>query len=383
METSTIITGVDQIGQFQEVLRYENIGLLTTGTALNRWMVPTLQSVNDRLHLTALFGLEYGIQGEKRRGERYESYTDVWTGLPVFSLYRYGAFHFSQEMLARFDILLVDLPLTGTRYDTYIPAIHRLLRELGENGKKVIILDRPNPLGGVEVSGGILQKVLQEDEDAFPLPIRHGLTLGEIALLMNSEDQLGCDVEVIKVKNWERRQAHPEMNRPWIYPQPHLPTFNSCLLSVGIELLGASNVSIGHGTPKPYQNIGAPFLDAIQLSASLNKRNISGLLFHPIYFTPTVDLYQGELCQGVQVHVVDRNKVQPLYFALELIAEIKTRAGDDFRFVSLPDGKYPIDYLFGNNRLRRQPEEYQVILADCDKEAALFSEKSQAYHLYG
>ncbi len=382
MEANAIITGIDQIGQFQEVLRYENIGLLTTGTALNRWMVPALQSVNDRLHLTALFGLEYGIQGEKRRGERYESYTDVWTGLPVFSLYRYGAFHFSQEMLARFDILLIDLPLTGRRYDSYIPAMHRLLREMGENGKKVIILDRPNPLGGEFVAGGLLQKSLLADEDQFPLPIRYGMTLGELSLMMNSEDELGADLEVIKVKNWTRTMQHPEMNRPWIYPEPHLPSFTACFLSVGLELLEASNLSIGHGTPKPYQNIGSPYLDAIQLSASLNKRNISGLLFHPVYFTPTVSQYQGELCQGVQVHVIDRHKVRPLYFALELIAEIKNRAGEDFKFLELPDGSFPIDYLFGSNRLRRQPEDYQMIMADCDKEAKAFAERSRAYYLY-
>ncbi len=382
MDIQKIQSGIDQIGHFQDSLRYENVALLTTGTSLNRWMIPTLQSVNDRLHLTALFGLEYGIMGERKEGEPYESYTDVWTGLPVFSLFRYGAVHLSREMLAKFDILIIDLPLTGTRFTSYISALHRLLRELGKTDKRVIILDRPNPLGGQIVEGPLLAKAVGTDEDDYALPIRYGLTLGELALLMNSESNLGAKLEVIQVKGWDRATQSKDSGLPWIMPQQHLPHYEACLLHAGLELFRGTNISLGIGTAMPYQVIGAPFLDAVQLSAILNKKSISGLLFHPTYFIPTIDRHQGELCQGVRIHITDSGKLQPLRFALELLYEIKQVAKQDFRFLQAPDGKYPIDRLFGNNRLRRQPEEYPMILEDAAKEAARFKELSQSYLLY-
>lgn len=382
METNTFLTGIDQIGTFQENLRYQRVALLTTGSALNRWMIPTLQGINDRLHLTALFGVEYGIMGERPQGERFESYTDVWTGLPVFSLYRYGAVHLSREMLASFDVLLIDMPLSGTRYCSFIPALHRLLRELGQAGKKLLILDRPNPLGGVKVEGALLSAGLMTDEDDFRLPARFGLTLGELALMMNGEDKLGCEIEIVKAKGWSRNSEHPETGRPWIVSQQHLPRFESCLLSVGLELMSGTNLSYGIGTPLPYEMMGAPYLDAIQLSAVLNKKSLPGLMFNPIYFTPSAGAHQGNRCQGVQIHVVDRKKVQPLRLALELIYEVVREAGQDFRFIEEGKGKYPIDHLFGSNRLRRQPEDYAVILEDCKKEAASFSARREPYLLY-
>lgn len=382
MEKGAIITGIDQINNFYEKLRYEKVALLTTGASLNRWMLPTLQCVNDRLHLTALFGAEYGIMGELAPGERYESYTDVWTGLPVFSLYRYGALHLTREMLAAFDYLLVDLPLTGTRYSSYIPAVHRLLRELGKAGKTMVILDRPNPLGGSLIEGPILSDPLRENEDEFPLPSRYGLTLGELALMMNDKDKLGCKTEIIKVKNWDRSLQQPDTDRPWIVPQLHLPRFEACLLSVGLELLNGTNLSIGQGTPLPFEVVGATYLDAVQLSAAMNKKNFAGILFHPIYFTPTVGLYQGCRCQGVQIHITDRVKVDPIRLVFEILNEVRRISGEDYRFIQDSRGRYPIDRLFGSNRLRRQPEEYRDILQDIRKDAEQFDKERRPYLLY-
>lgn len=383
MGKGTILTGIDQINDFYERLRYEKVALLTTGVSLNRWMVPTLQCANDRLHLTALFGAEYGIMGELLPGQRFESYTDVWTGLPVFSLYRYGASHLSKEMLAAFDYMLVDLPLTGTKYCSYISAVHRLLRELGRAGKKMIILDRPNPLGGQIIDGPIMRIQERENEDDFPLPSRFGMTLGELALMMNDKDELGCDLEVIKVKNWTREVQQPDSDRPWIVPNVNLPHYESCLLSVGLELLRGTNLSFGEGTPLPFEMVGATYLDAIQLSAAMNKKNYAGLLFHPTYFTPAVGRHQGCSCQGVRIHVTDRRKVEPLRLAFDLLNEIRRVSGEDFRFIKDQNENYPIDHLFGSNRLRRQPEEFMDILADIKKQNRAFAEEREPYLLYG
>lgn len=382
MEITRILNGIDQVQDYQEQLRYEKIALLTTGSALNRWMIPTLQYVNDRFDIQALFGAEYGIMGEKSVGERYESYTDIWTGLPAFSLFRFGSNNITREMLSKFDVLLVDLPLTGTRFNSYIPTMHSILRQLGETDKKVIILDRPNPLGGMLLDGPMLSLAMKQEEDDVSLPIRYGLSLGELCRMMNEENKLACNLDVIKVKPWYRDMSHPEFNRPWIVSQMHLPRFETCLLSVGLEVLRGTNLSVGLGTSLPFEVVGSPFLDAIQLSAALNKRNISGVIFSPIYFTPTSNIYQGIRCQGVQIHVTDIRKIQSTRLMMEIIFEVLQLAGSDFVFTQDRQGKYIIDYLFGNNRLRRQPEDFEVILDDAAKEVQIFSEKCSPYLLY-
>lgn len=382
MDTFRILNGVDQVGSLQDELRYQRIALLTTGSALNRWMMPTLQFINERFNLQVLFGAEYGIMGEKRAGERYESYTDVWTNLPAFSLYRFGSSTISTEMLAKFDVLMIDLPLTGTRYCSYIQTMHSILRQLATTDKRIIILDRPNPLGGTRLDGPVLSVSLKQNEDDVILPNRFALTLGELANMINEEEQLGAHLEVLKTKEITREMTHLDFNKPWIVSQMHLPRFETCLLSVGLEVLRGTNLSLGLGTSLPFEVIGAPYLDAIQTSAALNKRNISGVIFSPIYFTPSSNIHQGIRCQGVQIHVTDITKVSPTRLMMEIVHEMVQVANDDFVFTKDRQGKYEIDYLFGNNRLRRQPEDYKVILDDASKELELFSQRIKPYLLY-
>ncbi len=382
MEQTKVLNGIDLIGSVQDDLRYDRIALLTTGSALNRWMMPALQFINDRFDLKVLFGAEYGIMGEKEAGERYESYTDVWTGLKVFSLYRFGASSLSSEMLHQFDTLIIDIPLTGTRYCSSISTIHALLRQLGGTDKKVLILDRPNPLGGQEIDGPVLNASLKLNDDDFALPARFGLTLGELCLMMNEEDRLGADIQVVKAKNWYRDMTFEEFNQPWIVSQMHLPRFESCILSIGLEVLRGTNLSVGLGTSLPFELVGAPYLDAIQLTAALNKRNISGVIFSPIYFTPTTDIYQGISCQGVQIHVLDTTKIRSTSLMLHIVDEIIRLAGPDFIFTQDRQGKYRVDYLFGNNRLRRQPDDWDFIMNNQSTMLESYEEKVKPYLLY-
>ena len=380
-----VIYGVDRLSDFREELHYSKLGLLTTGAAMNRRVNATLQVVNNHFELTSLFGAEFGIMGEKGAGERYETYQDIWTGLAVFSLYRYGAFHFTHEMLASFDILLIDLPISGLRYDSYISTIHRLLRQLGGSNKKVIILDRPNPLGAEVVEGPVLRDNYKSDEDEFALPIRHGLTLGELAIMMNAEDNLGCNLEVIKVNNWSRSEMQTDTDRAWSLAQLYYPDLESTLLATGLNLLSGTNIAYGMGTSMPYKLVGAPFFDAIQLAANLNKVFLPGVQFSPVYFTPTAGIYRGTRIQGVKINIMNLKKVRPLRTGLALISEIKRAAGEDFVFLPQKDNNstgLKIDYLFGNSRLSRQFNDFMELSSNSDKEAKAFIEKSKQYWLY-
>lgn len=381
--SNKVVSGVDRLNDFRDELQQYRVALLTTGAAMDRGLNSTLQVVNNYFDLTCLFGAEFGIMGEKQAGERYNSYTDVWTGLTVFSLYRYGSFHLSHEMLASFDVLLVDLPLSGLRYDSYITSIHRLMRQLGNTDKKMIILDRPNPIGAVDVEGPILEEQYKRDEDEVALPIRYGLTLGELALMMNAEDELNCDLDIIKVKNWKRSEKQEDTDRPWMSPQLRYPNQDACVLAAGLDLLRGTNVSYGLGTSLPYRVIGAPFIDGIQLAANLNKKYLSGVLFSPIFFTPTVGEYKGVQIQGVKINVMQAKKLKPLQIGITLIYEIKRLAGDDliFKENEKSDGLL-IDYLYGNSKLARQYMNVYELAKDAETEAQKFVDKASPYLLY-
>lgn len=378
-----VIFGVDQLNDYKEEYALKRVGLLTTGAAVDRHLNTTLQIVNNVFDLTSLFAAEYGVMGEKGSNERFSTYQDIWTGLTVFSLFRYGTFHLSREMLASFDVLFVDLPISGTRYDSYIPTIHRLLRQLGEAGKEIVILDRPNPLGAAKVEGPVLRDTYKQDEDEVAIPIRHGLTLGELAMMMNAEDQLNADLKVIQVRNWERAETTSETDRPWFSPNNNHPNIEACLLSVGLELLNGTNISIGYGTSLPYQIVGAPFLDAIQLAANLNKTHQAGVQFTPIYFEPSIGIYQGTRCQGVKINITNSSKLKPFRLAITIISELKRLAGDDMIFnVNGSNGQLEIDYLYGNSRLSRQYAEVNDLVREAQREADTFLAKSKEYHLY-
>lgn len=378
-----IVCGVDRLNDYRDELRMHRIALLTTGAAMDRRLNTTLQVVNNHFELTSLFGAEYGIMGEKEAGERYNSYQDIWTGLTVFSLYRFGSFHFTHEMLASFDVLLVDLPLSGLRYDSYINTIHRLLRQLGETDKKVVVLDRPDPLGAERVEGPVLDEMFKEDEDEFSLPIRYGLTLGELALMMNGEDQLNCKLEVIKVKNWSRAELQTDTDRPWLLPQLQYPNLSACLLAAGLEMFSGTNASYGMGTSLPYQVIGAPFIDGVQLAANLNKNFLPGIQFSPVYFTPSAGIYRGTRIQGVKINVTNSKKVKPVRTALFVISDLKRIAGEDFVFLNNAEENYlQIDHLFGNSKLSRQFKNSRELDQECERESAEFQERAKPYLLY-
>lgn len=377
-----INNGVDRLIEFKDEYLMDRVGLLTTGASMDRHLNSTLAVINNHMDLTSLFGAEFGVLGEKASGERYESYKDIWTGLTVFSLYRYGSFHFTHEMLASFDTLFVDLPLTGLRYDSYIETLHRLLRQLGNTDKKVVILDRPNPLGGELVQGPVIEADYMSD-DEFPLPIRYGMTIGELAIMMNTVNNLHCNLQVIELRNWERKDVFDDTDVLWNMPRLEYPNLDGLILASGLHLLEGTNVSFGEGTSLPFQVIAAPFLDGVQLAANLNKALISGIRFTPIYFTPTKGMYQGTKVQGVRIHVTQRKKIKPIDMAIAIIAELKRIVDKDLLFVPAENDQYlKIDKMFGNSKLSRQHANSQELIRETKREADAFREKSKEFYLY-
>ncbi len=317
-----------------------------------------LRSSWERLHaepavnLVALFGPEHGLRGAAQAGSPVQSARDSLTGLPVHSLY--GKTHTpSPDMLLGIDMILIDLPDGGARFYTYLATALNVLRAAKNAGVEVVLLDRPAPLGGVRVEGPVLRSAWRSFVGPFELPIRYGMTIGELAQLVNAAE-IGCDLTVVPMRGWQREMTYADTGLPFVPSSPNLPTLEAMLLYPGACLVEGTNLSEARGTTKPFEYIGAPWLHAEELADLLNELGLAGLRFRPVYFLPTFSKYQGELCAGVQVAILDRDAAQPITAMLHVLQAIKARYAEDFawREAWQAAAPPPIDLLYGNDDLR-------------------------------
>jgi uncharacterized protein YbbC (DUF1343 family) len=218
----------------------------------------------------------------------------------------------------------------GVRFYTYETTLAYVLEEAAKQKIKVVVLDRVNPIGGFRVEGPTLDKSLLSFVGYFPMPVRHGLTVGELARLFNAENKIGADLSVIRLKGWQRDQWFDETGQPWVSPSPNMRNMNEATLYPGICLIEGANVSVGRGTDTPFEQVGAPWIDGRKLAEALNARRLPGVRFYPTRFTPTAGQYKGEACQGVFLLVTDREKMDPVRVGVELIAAVRKLCGDRF-----------------------------------------------------
>ena len=264
-------------------------------------------------------------------------------------------------MLRGLDCLVVDLQDVGTRVYTFVWTIQQCLIACAEAGVSVVILDRPNPIGGQIVEGPMLEPSLQSFVGGWPIPLRHGLTLGELALLINHEQQIGATVEVVRMVGWRRDMLWADTERAWVWPSPNMPCAETTLLYPGMVLLEGTNLSEGRGTTLPFEVAGAPFVNPHQLLDELQRFDHPGLTLRPIRFVPTFDKWRGERCGGVAFHVIDPLAVRSVATTVALLAAIRTLYPRDFAWLPPPyeyeTVKPPIDILFGSPRLRQRLED--------------------------
>lgn len=358
-------------------LRGKHVGLITNHTGVDfqgRTNIELLARASG-VQLVALFSPEHGIAGHA--DEKIASSKDPSTGLPIFSLYG-DHLRPTDEMLKGIDALVFDVQDAGVRFYTYTTTMGYCMEEAAKRGIAFYVLDRPNPIGGGIVEGPMLDPDKIGFVAYFPLPVRYGLTIGELAQLFNTENHINCELHVISMKNWHRNYFFESTSVRWIPPSPNLRTLKGAILYPGLEILQNAEVSVGRGTQTPFEEFGAPWIDGEEKAAELNARNLPGVHFVNQPFIPVSGLHAGQRCGGVGVRVTDRAAVRSMRVGLEIAALLQKNYPKDFDVTKLLT-------LLGNEETIRQlqagtpPEQ---IIASWGKDLATFDQTRRKYFLY-
>jgi uncharacterized protein YbbC (DUF1343 family) len=319
-----VLTGIDVLekGAFKQ-LAGRRVGLITNHTGRNRNGESTVQLLRNaqNVKLLALFSPEHGFEGQLDVAKIADT-KDEPTGLKVYSLYSETR-RPTAAMLCEIDTLAFDIQDVGTRFYTYISTMGEAMQAAAEHRKRFVVLDRPNPINGVDVAGPMLDPRRESFVAFHRLPVRHGMTAGELARLFKQELKLDLELEVIACEGWERTDAWDATGLVWVNPSPNMRSLTQAWLYPGIGLLETTNVSVGRGTDTPFEIVGAPWIDAKRLAAGLRQRPLKGTTFVPIEFTPTASKFAGQRCGGVNIIITDRQQFKPLRTGFEIAAQLR------------------------------------------------------------
>ena len=310
--------------------------------------------------LAAIFGPQHGFQADVQDNMIETAHAaDRVRRVPVYSLYSETR-EPTAEMLAGIDRLVVDLQDVGARIYTFAYTMANCLRAARRHGVRVAVCDRPNPIGGEAVEGPMLVPGYESFVGLFPIPMRHGLTIGELARLFNEHFGIGADLEVVRMEGWQRRMYHDDTGLPWVMPSPNMPTLDTAIVYPGSVLFEGTLLSEGRGTTRPFEIVGMPGIDADRFAARMNELHLEGARFRPVYFEPTFQKHAGRPCGGCQIHVTDRASFRPVRAAVSLLAEFRRASPGQFAWRQPPyEYEYermPIDILAGSDEVRRQIE---------------------------
>jgi uncharacterized protein YbbC (DUF1343 family) len=373
--------GIDQISEYQELFTNKRVGLITNPTGLNSDFVSSIDILNEQTSLRALFAPEHGIRGELQAGVHLDDYVDSKTNIPVFSLYGKNKKP-SKEMMDMIDILVFDIQDVGSRFYTYVYTMAYAMEACKEHHKTMVILDRPNPLG-TKVEGTILDLTYRSFVGYYPITERYGLTIGELALLFNNEFDIHCDLEIIPLKDYDRRLDYIDLNIPFIMPSPNIPTPLTTYAYLSTCFFEGTNMSEGRGTTKPFFIVGSPFMNVTEVLNKLKEFDLPGVTFRSLYFTPTFSKWQGENCQGIELIITDKKVYEPVKTGYILFDIIKNTHKEFEVLPPFKEGRpHFLDFLNGNDFLRtsRIPLEEQLKLLEDDSKE--FTKVKRRYHLY-
>lgn len=383
-----VLPGIDVLLQDRiGVLGGQRVGIITNQTGVTARLESTALRLvrHPDVRVTALYSGEHGIRGDIPAGEHVVSATDPATGLPVYSLY--GATRKpTPEMLQDVDLLVFDMQDAGARFFTYTWTMALCMQAAAEHGKRMVVLDRPNPIGGSAVEGGVVQPGYESFVGLYPVVTRHGLTSGEIAGWLNEKHAIACDLTVIPMAGWQRALWYDETGLPFVPPSPNANCLEMLILYPGTCFFEGTNLSEGRGTTTPLQVFGAPWLDQTAVITELGARNLPGVRFRPAGFTPWTSKFAGQFCRGVQVHVVDRHALQPVALGAHLLDVCMRLHPDQFQWLTWgQDQKRTIDRITGSDRLGKAldaGEPIAAVLTEWENQAQAFAEASRPYHLY-
>ena len=389
----TVKTGLEVlVDQDFNILKGKKVGLITNPTGVNRHLVSTVDILHqaENVNLVALYGPEHGVRGDYAAGEIVSTVMDDKTGLPVYSLYgetRKPA----KEMLKDIDVLVYDIQDIGSRSYTYISSMGLAMEAAAENGIEFIVLDRPNPLGGIKMEGPLVEKEFVSFVSQFPIPYVHGLTCGELAIYLNEEGLLvngiKCRLQVIAMQGWQRDMIFEDTGLPWIPSSPHIPHPHSPYYYPVSGILGELYVfNIGVGYTLPFQLFAAPWIDAEILSQKMNSLKLPGILFRPVHFKPYYSVSKGELVHGIQVHLIDPDKAPLTLVQFYVLQECKKLWPDKNVFEMCEKSRLAMfDKVCGTDRIRKEfarSFEVTTILYEWQKDTEAFRQTAAKYLLY-
>ncbi len=385
--------GIERLtdGPDRDLIAGQRVGLVCNPASVDS----SLRHAADRFSaegdwkLTAIFGPQHGFRSDLQENMIETPHArDAKRRVPVHSLYSETR-EPTQDMLADVDVLVVDLQDVGTRIYTYIYTMANCMRAARRHGVRVVVCDRPNPIGGEQVEGAALDPKYASFVGQFPIPMRHGLTIGELARLFNDQFGIAAAVDVVPMEGWDRSMYFEDTGLPWVLPSPNIPTRETTVVYPGAVLFEGVMLSEGRGTTRPFELIGAPWIDGDRFADEMNNRRLAGVTFRPVFFEPTFHKFAKETCGGCQIHVTDRMAFRPLRVAVELLAEFHREDPKRFAWRDPPyeyeHEKPPIDILYGSDRLRlaiEADEDPGAIAADWVRDEDAFEALRSSYLLY-
>jgi uncharacterized protein YbbC (DUF1343 family) len=388
----TVRLGLERLldGPDRKLITGQRLGLVCNPASIDSRIV----HASDRLSsgdwtLAALFGPQHGFRSDLQENMIESPHAqDAKRRVPVHSLYSETR-EPTAEMLADIDVLVIDLQDVGTRIYTYIYTMANCLRAARAHGIRVVVCDRPNPINGVDIEGAPLDPAYASFVGQFAIPMRHGLTIGEAARLFNDHFGLNAAVDVVPMDGWSRGMYYDDTGLPWVLPSPNIPTLDSTIVYPGGVLFEGTVLSEGRGTTRPFELIGAPWIDGERFAEAMNKRKLPGVYFRPVFFEPTFHKQALKTCGGCQVHVTDRATYRSMRAAVEMLEEFRKEAPAETIWRDPPyeyeTVKPPIDILYGSDRLRKGIDAGATaasIAADWPAGEAAFRELRQKYLLY-
>lgn len=377
-----VLFGADRVGQFPEYFQ-GRVALLTAPSGRTRDNRSTIDVLQGHCDLQLLLAPEHGVRGDKAAGALFENEIDEASGLPVMSLYTKQSKRLRPALLEKFDTLVYDIADVGCRYYTFLSTLRYCIEDCAAAGKRLVVLDRPNPLGD-RVAGGTLREDCGSFVGGYPMPVCYGLTCGELAEMMNGELKAGCDLKIIPCQNLTRSMTFRDWDHYWIMPSLNLPRFDSAQLYPGTCLIEGTNLSEGRGTADPFAIIGAPFVKAEDLTREFNALALPGVVATPIYFSPTTSKHQGTLCGGIHLHITDGDALEPVALGVRLLDLIRTMYPGDFQFLApFREGGKPFISLLAGHRDFEDPNwNADAILARYERESREFLTRRAPYERY-
>jgi uncharacterized protein YbbC (DUF1343 family) len=389
--TGTVLGLEKLLGEREDLLRGARVGLVCNQSSVDHGLRHAADLLHEQsgIKLTALFGPQHGIRGDVQDNMVESKHAfDRQTGLPIYSLYSETR-EPTEEMLKDVDVIVFDMQDVGCRIYTFVYTLANCMRAAKQFGKRVVVCDRPNPINGEMVAGTVLEEEFASFVGQFPLATRHGMTVCELARMFNEYYGIGCELELVPMEGWSRELWLDETDAPWVIPSPNMPTLDSATVFPGTVHIEGTQMSEGRGTTRPFELIGAPYIEAEEYAKALSRIGFAGVYFRACGFQPTFQKHAGRTCVGVQIHVTNRNALEPVIVGVAAVKVAYDLYTEHFRWKEPPYeyvyDKNPFDVIAGTNKLREaieQGDSIESIEASWASGLEKFKTEREQYLLY-